>query len=82
MGTKNNPGEFDCYKNLHPDEPYFLIRANDIFGPVVVRMWAQLYKAFKPIAKTRAGRARQRRKVKEANTLANRMEAWRQENDR
>ena len=26
MGTKNNPGSYDCYANLDPDEPYFCTR--------------------------------------------------------
>lgn len=29
MGTKNNPGEHDCYVTLDPDEPYLLIKARD-----------------------------------------------------
>jgi hypothetical protein len=29
MGTKNNPGEFDCYANALPDEPMFILLARD-----------------------------------------------------
>ena len=25
MGTKNNPGKFDCYANAKPDEPLFVL---------------------------------------------------------
>ena len=25
MGTKNNPGRFDCYGNAEPDEPIFVL---------------------------------------------------------
>ena len=25
MGTKNEPGEFDCYAAAEPDEPMFII---------------------------------------------------------
>ena len=46
----------------------------------MVRLWAQLYRSLKPVAKTRAGRARQRRKIREAHTLANAMEKWKQDN--
>jgi hypothetical protein len=42
MGTKNNPGDFDCYAKLAPDEPYFIVRGQDILAPGVVRRWATL----------------------------------------
>lgn len=29
MGTKNNPGKFDCYNNALPDEPMFILLARD-----------------------------------------------------
>lgn len=29
MGTKNNPGEFDCYANAAPDEPMFILLGRD-----------------------------------------------------
>lgn len=38
MGTKNNPGEFDCYANAEPDEPILLGR--DPHGHAAVRKWA------------------------------------------
>lgn len=40
MGTKNNPGQFDCYAKLDPDEPYFTLRSTDETGPFLVRIWA------------------------------------------
>lgn len=30
MGTKNNPGAFDCYANAEPDEPMFVLLARDL----------------------------------------------------
>ena len=27
MGTKNNPGKYDCYEKAGPDEPIFTLRA-------------------------------------------------------
>jgi hypothetical protein len=42
MGTKNNPGAYDCYANLHPDEPHFVLKSTDPFGPGLVDMWAAL----------------------------------------
>lgn len=40
MATKNNPGAFDCYKDAHPDEPLFILRANDPLAAPLVRLWA------------------------------------------
>ena len=42
MGTKNNPGSYDCYANLDPDEPYFVLRAKDPMGAALVRNWADI----------------------------------------
>lgn len=42
MGTKNNPGQFDCYTKAHPDEPLFVLRAKDPFGADMVSLWAAL----------------------------------------
>lgn len=42
MGTKNNPGKFDCYANADPDEPMFILLGRDKFGPLLVRLWALL----------------------------------------
>ena len=40
MGTKNNPGKYDCYARAHPDEPIFTLRGKDVSAPYFVRMWA------------------------------------------
>lgn len=40
MGTKNKPGAFDCFRNLEPDEPYFVLMARDPSAALLVRMWA------------------------------------------
>lgn len=40
MGTKNNPGGFDCYGKLEDDEPYFVLRARDPSAAQLVREWA------------------------------------------
>lgn len=40
MGTKNNPGAFDCYANAHPDEPMFILLGRDRHGPMLVRLWS------------------------------------------
>lgn len=41
MGTKNNPGKFDCYKAALPDEPMFVLLARDEEAPAHVRNWAR-----------------------------------------
>jgi hypothetical protein len=40
MGTKNNPGKFDCYEKAEPDEPLFVLLARDPSASVLVRVWA------------------------------------------
>lgn len=40
MGTKNNPGEFDCYANAKPDEPMFILLGRDPSAGALVRLWA------------------------------------------
>lgn len=40
MGTKSNPGDFDCYAKALPDEPMFILLARDPMAPIVVREWA------------------------------------------
>lgn len=42
MGTKNNPGQFDCYANAEPDEPMFVLLARDRHAPTLVWLWAAL----------------------------------------
>lgn len=42
MGTKNNPGAFDCYQAAHPDEPLFVLLGRDKHAPTLVWLWATL----------------------------------------
>lgn len=42
MGTKNNPGKFDCYANAAPDEPMFVLLGRDRHAALLVRLWALL----------------------------------------
>lgn len=41
MGTKNNPGKFDCYNNALPDEPMFILLARDPSFNKLVHRWAR-----------------------------------------
>ena len=70
MGTKNNPGKYDCYENAEPDEPMFVLLARDPHAPLLVRMWAEL----------RQMHAGNPSKVAEARSCAAAMEEWRQAN--
>jgi hypothetical protein len=40
MGTKNNPGQFDCYANAEPDEPMFILLGRDKHASALVELWA------------------------------------------
>lgn len=40
MGSKNEPGKFDCYENALPDEPMFVLLARDPSAPDLVDAWA------------------------------------------
>lgn len=40
MGTKNNPGKYDCYAKAHPDEPTFTLLGRDRSAPSLVDAWA------------------------------------------
>lgn len=42
MGTKNNPGTYDCYANAEPDEPLFILRGSDKTAALVVTFWRAL----------------------------------------
>ena len=46
MGTKNKPGQFDCWNKLWPDEPYFLIMGRDIALPDTVEFWRNIRRNF------------------------------------
>ena len=80
MGTKNNPGEFDCYENADPDEPMFILLARDPDAAMLVRLWANIRERVtlsKPILTLE--RERGLAKVTEARACADAMEAWRKE---
>jgi hypothetical protein len=69
MGTKNNPGTFDCWANAEPDEPMFVLLGRDPDAPPLVRRWAH----------EREARGEDAAKVTEAMACADAMETWRKE---
>lgn len=42
MGTKLNPGNFDCYANAAPDEEMFVLLGRDVAAPEAIRLWCNL----------------------------------------
>jgi hypothetical protein len=79
MGTRNNPGEFDCYANAGPDEPMFVLLGRDAQAPTLVRQWATargmaLLQQMRGRADLGGDEARQ---IQEAFACADAMEAWR-----
>lgn len=74
MGTKNNPGSFDCYANAEPDEPMFILLARDKSSPSLVEDWAddredKIRRGLKPESDMAM--------VKEARECARTMRFWR-----
>ncbi len=77
MGTKNNPGKYDCYANADPDEPMFILLARDASAPDLVKAWAlqrkvHILKGEKPDEDMDM--------VNEAMQCVKEMEKWRKEN--
>lgn len=77
MATKNNPGDFDCYAAAGPDEPIFILRANDVLAPSAVLYWAENYEwdmgrriPARPLSD------KERRKIDEARQCAGEMVRW------
>ena len=66
MGTKNHPGRFDCYDNVHPDEPMFVLLGRDPMAGALVRQWAD----------ARERRGEDAEKVSEARRCADALDAW------
>lgn len=42
MGTKNNPGDFECHSKADPDEPFFTLLGRDRHAGFLVSLWALL----------------------------------------
>lgn len=65
MGTKNNPGTFDCYEHAKPDEPMFVLLGRDPIAAALVRTWAAdcVFKG-------------EIEKAREAYACADAMDAW------
>ncbi len=67
MGTKNNPGSYNCHANAHPDEPMFVLLGRDPAAAAIVRLWTAL--------RERLGE-KDRAMLAEATACSTEMEAW------
>jgi hypothetical protein len=67
MGTKNKPGEFDCYTAADPDEPMFVLLARDPSAHLLVGLWALIRDK---LGEDTAG------KIEEARGCADAMQNW------
>ncbi len=76
MGTKNSPGDYDCYESAEPDEPMFVLLGRDPQAATLVRRWARKYKARK--LEEGAFDARTEAKFNEARQCAAAMDAYRE----
>lgn len=80
MGTKNNPGSYDCHAAAEPDEPMFVLLARDPIAPLLVRNWVhmrmqQIVQGIKP------NTPEQMAKISEALKCADEMDLfWRRKN--
>jgi hypothetical protein len=68
MGTKNNPGSYDCYANAEPDEPMFVLLGRDPAAAVLVRAWLAIRREMDYDAEVG--------KYEEALACAAKMEEW------
>lgn len=78
MGTKTDPGDYDCYDNALPDEPMFVLLGRDPDAPYLVREWAAVRRE-----RVRRGErpTSDLAMVDEAMECANEMIRWREAND-
>lgn len=78
MGTKNNPGDYDCYAKAEPDEPMFVLLARDPLAATTVRGWAiNLQNQTDMGILPKEDAIKNREKVQEAYKCADDMEKWR-----
>lgn len=74
MGTKKNPGAFDCHAMAAEDEPLFTLLARDKDAPLIIRMLA-LVREMQIEAGVRP--ETDRAQIEEARRCAYEMDRWR-----
>lgn len=73
MGSKSNPGDFDCYDKAEPDEPMFVLLGRDPTASLVVAFWVQLRRQ---LGET------DEKMLDEAERCAVSLESWAREHDK
>ena len=64
MGTKNNPGAFDCHAAAEPDEPMFVLLGRDPMAGLLVRLWAKMREKREEESREGRERAADRRRAR------------------
>ena len=72
MSTKEQPGPFDAFAKLAPDEPYFVLRAKDISAPATIEAWVR----FRRGSPSKAAKADEAARLTEALACAAQMRDW------
>lgn len=72
MGTKNNPGKFDCLSKAEPDEPMFVLLGRDPAAPILINLWADI----------RSRMGEEQEKVEEACACAEACMKWLYDHDK
>lgn len=44
MGSRNNPGKYDCFSKAEPDEPTFTLLGRDPAAPILIELWVEIRK--------------------------------------
>lgn len=78
MGTKQNPGRYDCYGKAEPDEPMFTLLARDPLAARVIRYWIDQTMGHAEYSREYTRDLDD--KIKEASQCARDMEEWRKRN--
>lgn len=78
MGTKANPGKYDCYAKAYDNEPIFILRAKDPLAAALVDLWANLQvREYRRENDSDLLTGEQEEKVREARDCAETMRLWR-----
>lgn len=63
-----------CLGKAYPDEPVFILRAQDILAPPTIEHWARLLEV--------SGKVGVTQKINEARAIAHEMRAWQERHSR
>jgi hypothetical protein len=76
MGTKKDPGKFDCYAKLADDEPYFVLRGKDPVAWILVNLWVTYRKLMALPYASKQDAMAHHLKLDEATACAQRMREY------